>query len=92
MIWYVHRGPPVSEEVPGPIQSAHGAPIPGYAEEALDDQADPEIIAYRAAATAISGDGHRAPILRRAAELEASPDLASKYEGLKLRLSLVTGG
>jgi hypothetical protein len=34
----------------------------------------------------------RALILRRADELEASPDLAKKYEGLKLRLSLVTGG
>ncbi len=44
-IWYVHR------RGDGSIASAGEDMQPGYAEEALDDATDPEMIAYRALVT-----------------------------------------
>lgn len=45
MIWFVHRRQDNS------IASAHEEIQPGYAEEALDDQTDAEMIAYQALVT-----------------------------------------
>ena len=44
-IWHVHR------REDGSIASAHGEPLPGYAEEVLDDAADAELQAFFAAAS-----------------------------------------
>lgn len=47
MIWFVHREG-------GAISAAFTYEQPGYADEALDDSANAEIIAYRSSVTAIS--------------------------------------
>jgi hypothetical protein len=47
VIWYVARNPDKS------IAAAFSYEQPGYADEALDDQASPEMIAFRQQVTAV---------------------------------------
>jgi hypothetical protein len=78
-IWYVHRRGDNS------IASAHSEPQPGYAEEALDDTVDAEMMAYIGRATARPSDDYGGLIERRARAAERRGD---DVAAIKLRMGI----